>query len=417
MKRFAVNPIKFNILQPRKQIENNQNDYSQNRLSVLSPLTKDTFSFCGKIPSIVTPTMEDLVNRTKAVDVLRFNILRLAKYDIPCPCCGHIMLPVDKFNEFEEKILSTTDPTEILRHIKSLKRYLHPVESKIFSMMESKNHDNPNMTLLEMLREKLPKSEKKIIHEQSAILTNIGIMSRDLPPEKSTAIKDLINETYTRIFDNRETSRFGRRVFIGKLQAILDINNTQDKTAQKIIAEAAKLPMAYNNPDAFIVKYAKRNYHGANADQKIALRMLSNSLATIEHIKPSKLNGETRPENLALECACDNNRRNHESVLTQILQNPSMIINYNRYMTRLVELHKQGKLEKSYIAQTNRTYSSASAGILDADLSALRNETTQKTKKTDSGITLTRDERRKLRHAKAKLIKSRKAVKKRNNKY
>ena len=28
MKRFAVNPIKFNILQPRKQIENNQNDYS-----------------------------------------------------------------------------------------------------------------------------------------------------------------------------------------------------------------------------------------------------------------------------------------------------------------------------------------------------------------------------------------------------
>ena len=106
MKIFAINPLKFNILQPRQNIENNLADYSQNSASVLQPLKSDTVSFSGKIPSIVTPTMEDLVNRTKAVDVLRFNILRLAKFGIPCPCCGHIMLDVDKFNKFEEKVKS-----------------------------------------------------------------------------------------------------------------------------------------------------------------------------------------------------------------------------------------------------------------------------------------------------------------------
>ena len=414
MKIFAINPLKFNILQPRQNIENNLQDYSQNRVSVLQPLKSDTVSFSGKIPSIVTPTMEDLVNRTKAVDVLRFNILRLAKFGIPCPCCGHIMLDVDKFNKFEEKVLSTTDPGEILKYIGELKQYLHPVESKIYSMMVSKHYDNPDMTLHDMLRSKLPKAEKKIIHEQSRIFTNIGIMSRKLPDEERENVNKLIQETYARILDKRETSRFSRMIFIEKLKTLLlneppinynDLNSIQkvnfkpisqvSQTARDIIAEAAKLPMAHNNPDAFIIKYEKRNYGKANPDQKIALRMLSNSLATIEHIKPSKLKGGTSPENLALECAGDNNRRRHESLISQVVENPQMIINYPRYMSRLVELHKNGKLEKNYIKQTNRTYSSLSLGILDADLTALNKPLKRTVKqKQNDGVTPTKAERR-----------------------
>ena len=414
MKIFAVNPLKFNIFNQRRIIENNLQDYSQNRSPVLKPLTADTVSFSGKIPSIVTPTMEDLINRTKAVDVLRFNILRLAKYGIPCPCCGHIMLDVDKFNKFEEKVLSTTNPGEILKYIGELKQYLHPVESKIYSMMVSKHHDNPNMTLHDMLRSRLPRAERKIIHEQSRIFTNIGIMSRKLPDKERENVNKLIQETYARILDKRETSRFSRMIFIEKLKTLLlnkppitydELDSIQkvnfrpiaevSQTARDIIAEAAKLPMAHNNPDAFIVKYAKRNYGKANPDQKIALRMLSNSLATIEHIKPSKLKGGTSPENLALECAGDNNRRRHESLISQIIENPQMIINYPRYMSRLIELHKSGKLEKNYIKQTNRTYSSLSLGILDADLTELNYPLKRTAKiKNKDGVTPTKAERR-----------------------
>lgn len=403
MKVFAINPLQFNKTKLRSNFENNQYDYSQNRLSVLNCRQQDTVSFNGKIPSLVTPTMEDLINKTKAVDVLRSNILRLAKYKIPCPCCGHIMLDIDKFNKFEDKVLQTTNPKELLALIDGLKQYLHPVESRIFTMMKRLSNEHPDMTLHEMLRGKLKKSEKKLIFEQSKTLVSLGLMSRKLPEDKGKAVKLLISETYNRLFDQRETSRFSRKIFITKLEDILK-DSDNDKLKSEFIGCAAKLPTAYNNPDAFIVKYAKRNYKGANPDQKIALRMLSNSLATTEHIKPRKKGGDISPENLALECACCNNKRNHDSLLEQILQNPGMILNYKNYMKRLSELHQQKILEKSYITRTNKTYNEGSNGLLNAEevMKELSIPKQKQRKNEKSGITPTLEERRAARKEKLK---------------
>lgn len=409
MKIFSINLFKLNKNNNKYNNSNPNNtlginapntvNYAQNCITpnlLKTPLQQDTVSFSGKIPSIVTPTMDDLINRTKAVDILRFNILRLAKYDVPCPCCGHIMLDVDKFKEFEKKVLETTDPGELLDLIGSLKKYLHPVEKKMYSIMRAIHAQKPDMSIHKMLKAKLKISEKKIVMEQSNILTSIGLLSKHLPEQESKEIQALIGETYERLFDKRETSRFGRRVFIAKLEEILK-DSKNEAIKSRIIEKSLELPAAYNNVDAFIVKYAKRNYNGANPDQKIALRMLSNSLATIEHIKPTKLKGSTSPENLALECAADNNRRNHMTVIEQIVENPDMIINYNKYMNRLVELHLMRKLEKEYIRQTNKTYSIASCGMLDADLSRLRYAPKVKKLDPNEGVTPTKEERRAIR--------------------
>ena len=357
--------------------------YQQNLHTV-----SDTISFSSKIPSIVTPTMEDLIKRTKAVDVLRFNILRLAKYGIPCPVCGHIMLDVNKFNEFEEKVMATTNTGKLLGYIEELQEYLHPVERKMFKMMKDMHLTNHNMTIHEMLKRRLSQSEKRIIQEQSKIFINLSNFSKKLPIKRGQQVQALINETYARILDPRETSRFSRKIFITKLKEALGIMPQQIKNKdgeiiaelkaqytplqQIIMEEAVKLPMAYNNEDAFIVKYAKRNYNQANPDQKIVLRMLSNSLATIEHIKAQKLKGDTAPPNLSLECACCNNAKNHNTVFEQIVENPRMILNYPRYMRRLCEIHLMGKVEKSYITQQNKTFKKESLGLLDSSLSLIR---------------------------------------------
>ena len=84
---------------------------------IKTDISCDTVYFSGKIPSIVTPTMEDLIKRTKASDILRFNILRLAQYRIPCPVCGHIMLDVNKFNEFESNLSLIIVVLIVLGHI------------------------------------------------------------------------------------------------------------------------------------------------------------------------------------------------------------------------------------------------------------------------------------------------------------
>ena len=403
--------------------------------------------------------MEDLINRTKAVDILRFNVLRLAQYNVPCPVCGKLMLDVNKFNEFEKNILGTTNPGKILEYIEELKKYLHPVEAKIFSMMKNDNFVNPKRTLHDMLKIKLPKSENKIIQCQSKIFTDIGILSRKLPDSQRIQVQDLLNETFTRILDPRETSRFSR-IFIDKLKyafipqkELRKLKETFEREYVKkykndknlnpynveqyinerikaninkriltpeqeaIMAKAVNLPMAYNNVDAFIVKYAKRNYKGANPDQKIAIRMLSNSLATVEHIKPQSKRGATEPKNLGLECACDNNRRGSASIIEQIIENPQMPYNYRLYMRRLCELNLSNVLEKSYITQQNKTYQKESLGLLDSDLSILRrgyknNRSSKKYNK--SGRTPSIEERRAAR--KFKLKNKKKTLKTRRHK-
>ena len=443
MKIIQVNPFKINNSNTT-ELNGTKNTSQFFGVKLKPQLQKDTVSFSAKPPSIMAPTMEDLINRTKAVDILRYNILRLAKYDVPCPVCGRIMLDVDKFNKFEQKVMDTTNPTKILEYVEELKKYLHPVEVKIFEMMKLDNLKNPKMTLHDMLKIRLPESESKIVACQSQILGNIGIYSHNLPKEERINVLNLINETFARIIDSRETSRFSRKIFLKKLKNIFipehlranlklkfigEFESMYKKTEyytkenlaeyvnsklsyvmqnwiytpeqEKIIEEAVKLPKAYNNIDAFIVKYAKRDYKRDNPDQKIALRMLSNSLATVEHIKPQSKRGETKPSNLSLECACDNNGRNDDSLIEQISENPLMPFSYRRYMKRLCQLYLDNIVEKSYITQQNKTYRDESYGYLNANLKVL-SKPREKAPKIDEdmGRTPTKAQRRAARKIK-----------------
>lgn len=364
---------------------------SPSTTGVLKPQKYDCVSFSAKIPKITDPTIDDLINNTPEEEVLRANILRLAKYDIPCPVCGHLMLAQEKFNTFESKVLSTTDTGELLKYIGEYRKYLHPVEAKVFNILKTLHKEYPDKSVYELLKSKLPEAECNLIREQSKIFTEIGILSRDFPPQKRDLIQGLIKDSYSRIWDTRETSRFSRKVFIDKLKSIFSsgevkqnalsavqyeiFNLTTPTLIEKtkyndkeyeIIEQAVKLPKAQNNVNAFIVKYAKKNYGEADPSQKIAIRLLSSSLATIEHIKAQKNDGETVPGNLALECAADNNSRGHNDIIEQIIDNPAMPENYKKYMRRLCELHNEGILDKTYIKQQNKTFKNASMGILNA---------------------------------------------------
>ncbi len=365
---------------------------SPSNTEFLKPLKYDCVSFSAKIPLITEPTLEDLINKTPEEEVLKANILRLAKYDIPCPVCGHLMLDAEKFNAFENKVLSTTDTEKLLQYIGENRKYLHPVEAKVFNMLKTLHKESPDKSIYELLKSKLPEAEGNLIREQSKVFTEIGILSRDLPPQKRDLIQGLIKDSYSRIWDTRETSRFSRKVFIDKLKSIFSAGEVKqnalsavqyeifnlttptliEKTKYndkeyEIIEQAVKLPKAQNNVNAFIVKYAKKNYGEADPSQKIAIRLLSSSLATIEHIKAQKNDGETVPGNLALECAADNNSRGHNDIMEQIIDNPKMPENYKKYMRRLCELHNEGILDKTYIKQQNKTFKNASMGILNAD--------------------------------------------------
>ena len=95
--------------------------------------------------------------------------------------------------------------------------------------MKNMHLTNHNMTIHEMLKRRLSQSEKRIIQEQSKIFINLSNFSKKLPIKRGQQVQALINETYARILDPRETSRFSRKIFITKLKEALGIMPQQIK--------------------------------------------------------------------------------------------------------------------------------------------------------------------------------------------
>lgn len=420
MKIHNINILQFNTF--LKPVKSNDSQPVTSQVRLNPQPTKDLVNFTSKIPSLMAPTMEDIINKTKAVDIMRYNILRLGEYDIHCPCCGRVMLPLSKYKDAEAKILATTSSKEMLDIVAEHKRYLHPTERKAFSMMKSDINSHPDRNLLDTLRKRLSRSERRLVFIQSKIFNNIELLSRKLPEKSRRRVNDLINETYERILDPRETSRFSRHTFIEKLKDIFVPESVRShfrghfpawiytELQNQMIKQACELPSAHNNIDAFIVKYSKRDYKMANPNQKIALRMLSESLVSIEHIKARFRHGETIPSNLSLECASCNNRRGDAPVFEQITENPSMINNYSVYISELCDLHKLGLVEKSYIRGQHKTYYDESLGLLDADISSIVGQTQYPQKAVNNSLTPTKAERRMARKLKLKQKKQQSSI-------
>ena len=365
MRIFSVNTFNnpnntHNIYNKKGRINSCESLYAP--LSLNEP-PRDTVTFTAQVPYKVI-TMDQLIEKTVSTNLSEHTILSLAdRFDIPCPVCKKTLYGVKKFKAFEKRVNEATTTKELLDAILPDKKYLHDIEREIYEMFVAENKKDPSKSLHNILKEKLWTEEPLLIHKQSDIFFYIQLLNKENPTPYSKAIQDLIFETYARIFDPRKTSRFSRKIFKDKLTSIIEQSN-DIKLKLDMISTAAELPTSYNDKAAFIVKYAKRNYKDADPNKKIALRMLSNSLVTEEHSIARSKGGSNEPHNIALECACDNNRRGNAPILTQVLENPEMIVNYPFYVAKLCELNREIGLSKSYILGNYNIYNTESEGLL-----------------------------------------------------
>lgn len=324
----------------------------------------DTVTFTAQIP-YKGITMDRLVEKTVSTDLSRHKILSLAdRYNIPCPVCGKLLYGVAKSKAFEKRVEKSYNTAELLEAIRPDKKYLHNVEKQVYEMFLAEHAKSPKKSLINILREKLHAAEPYLIQKQSAIFLQIQYLNKECPTKHSKDIQDLIFDSYSRIFDPRKTSRFSRKVFLDKLSHILtDADDIVFKV--NMLAIASKLPTSSNDLGAFIVKYAKRNYKNSDPNRKIALRMLHNSLVTEEHSIARSKGGEDIPANIALECACDNNAKGSNDILTQVFENPDMIVNYPKYVEKMYELHEKIGISKSFILGNYKIYNEESGGLLN----------------------------------------------------
>lgn len=204
-----------------------------------------------------------------------------------------------------------------------------------------------------------------MIATQFGIFKMIEKASENINPELRKEIKELIEEEKQLILEGN--NQFRRKRFVNKFEQILS-GRKNSATKEHLIRLANKLPTAYEDKNAFIVKYSTKP-----ADA-IGIRLLSYSMCTIEHVRPKNpktTNGENHLFNYIPECMRCNSFRQDRPMIQQLEEHPEMFFNAQRLMNRLVDFANRGKLSKWYIVKIQDRVKQESEGLLDLNIDSL----------------------------------------------
>lgn len=314
---------------------NPQNDRLRKTQSLqygISPLKSDTFvkntqtignkdiSFNGTISSI---------NTTFETRFTKLFFKKLLREGIPDAYSDITLIPNKDIDELKNLGVLNKKSSLAIKYLKVYKNNLFPVEKEMLSLLETLSKKNPDLTLQELLHLKLQSAEQSLINHQSKVLNKISLMSKTLPRNEFLEVRKLLQYSYNKIFtpDPLPEERFGRKEFIGMLKRI---PITDQKTKQKILNTAYKLPQSSDSVHAFIVKYSQpyKVEHNANGEiiriprdsEEIGLRLLMPSVATDDHIHPQKA---FREEELARKLG-DKSAENLSKLRVSILTSKKM---------------------------------------------------------------------------------------------
>lgn len=352
---MRILPVIPNVFLQRNDFKNNHyNDYSQYSTVLRSPLV-DTFekvSFGASGPESVNPSR-------KVFD-------RLPQERLTCPCCGRVMIPPSEIDELRYSHALDCKAPEAIRVLQKYEKNMHSVEKEVFHILKAEAKKHPNMDFKEILNEIKPKHELDLIETQYGIFRLIEKASEDLPEYQKKEIKTLIESEKIKIWNG--SNEFRRKRFVTRFEEIVTDTENRD-TRERLIRIAKKLPTAYEDKNAFIIKYSNR------PAEEIGIRLISYSMRTIEHVKPKNRDGENHIFNYIPECMRCNSFRQDRPMIQQLEEYPEMFANTQRLMNTLIEFANMHMISPWYIIKIQQRLYEESDHVLKPDISALRLET------------------------------------------
>jgi hypothetical protein len=283
-----------------------------------------------------------------------------------CAYSGREMLAPDEARTIYKKLQKRPNAMSACNFLSQYQKYMHDIESRVFDIFQNSSHKN-KCDFQDILKELQPAALARLKEKQENILSSTDKIIEALSPEAKEQVYGIKQRTY----DSIENDTFTRRA---PLKCIREVKGTKaDKEKLEQIYRAwYKLPISAKDLDAFIVKYAKRQHNF------IAQRLLSPSVATIEHIRPDSQGGDDNLANYLLVSAGFNNARDSMPLDEYIRLNNDIDIpqNLQGYMNSIIaETHKQ----KSRFADTSwypdairRAIYAQTRQTLDLDTTALR---------------------------------------------
>ncbi len=187
----------------------------------------------------------------------------------------------------------------------------------------------------------------------------------------SRALKNLLGDAYRRIRGEKQVISFSRKSFIYDLGKKLQ-NCTDSTLKEEMLAIARQLPTSNESASAWIVKNAN------DSSDRIAMRIITPSMATIEHIRPRSKNGPDQIYNYGwVSQKWNSNIRGDIDFAEFLLAYPEIEPNIYKYFCHLIELNNQGvfhklKIPEDYIPNLKNTIEKESQGLMNISLDGFR---------------------------------------------
>lgn len=259
-----------------------------------------------------------------------------------CAYSGTPMIHPDYAKNIYSKLSRRVTAQEAVHYLQPLTKYMHNIEGIIFEMIKASSHKNKR-NFRNILQEWQPDALKRLKRTQTEIINSANELINSISDEQTrNKVLDIKEQALNRI----ENDTFTRHFPIDRIMNVQSKGSDYQKIAQ-IYQRWYRLPNSHTDLDSFIVKYSKESH------ENIAKRLISSSVATIEHVKPSSRNGKDSLSNYILVSAAYNSIRSSMPLWEFIMLNPDMDIpkNLQNYIDEVIaEVHdkKSGFSHRSW---------------------------------------------------------------------
>ncbi len=255
----------------------------------------------------------------------KYWLKNLLKLNLPCPCCGKQMIPLDEVKALPAAGLFSASCLTAVNTLEQFEDYMKPVEYSIMQIIKPLAQKYPGIDLQELIILLSFEYESSLVAAQLTILNRLKTLAPEVEEENRQELLDITKTAKEFILKKRST-KFKRKIFLGDIEEYTaKIENKE--TREKILTLAEKMPTSEDSVSAFIMKYKDRS------PEEIGERLLMYSAATLEHITPDSENGEVT----IWECQRCNNTRSNAPVIRQINENPNMLDNLRNHIQIIVD--------------------------------------------------------------------------------
>ena len=273
--------------------------------------------------------------------------------DVPCCCCGDIMLRKEDIYKHEKRLIGPRG-NDLVEVIKEEEKYLRTAERTAAFMVADAVKDT-DKSFADGVAETNQNLQKYFDKYCKSVLGETYVKSAE-KAGYDAPISKFIQST---IKDIEEGDKFDRIQFTTMLQGLK--GNLSDKDYGEIENTAMNLPENEAAVRSIYKKYA--NKPGA-----FAHRLYSTAMTTAEHVKPKSLGGPNNTANYLAECAGCNNPRGNMDYAEWLKVHPEYPRMVQTHIEHVEERIVNGELPKNYdIYPTDikKTLSKESHGVME----------------------------------------------------